>query len=68
MCEIYSISFIETNCTLYVRLTGEEHAVLSHTHNNLQELMLQRHVLPSWTLLLRQRNQIQHFHSIIAAH
>lgn len=46
----------------YVTLTGEEHAVLSHTHNNLQELMLQRHGLPRWTLLQGQRHQIQLFH------
>lgn len=42
------------NLVLNRRLTSEEHAVLSHTHNDLQQLVFQRHFSPSWTLLLRQ--------------
>lgn len=38
------------------RLTSEEHAVLGDTHDDLQELMFQRHLLPRWTLLLREQS------------
>lgn len=50
-------TYMEKNASLYMRLTSEEHAVLSHTDNNLQELMLQRDVLPSRTLLLKQKRE-----------
>lgn len=57
MSKMYVLPEKILNLVVYTRLTSEEHAVLSHAHNDLQQLMFQRHLFPSRTLLLRQIKQ-----------